>query len=59
MVEPCADPGILFSGSDWGEVSWCTVRKNAIGVRSELVKGGEISGCVVADNRNVLFPGRF
>ena len=59
VVEQCADPGILFYGSDWGEVSWCRVPDNAIGVRFELVRGGEISGCVVVDNRNVLFPGGF
>ena len=50
VVEECADTGILFYGSDWGEVSWCTVRENTIGIRFELVKGGGIRGCVVEDN---------
>ena len=51
--------GFLFYGSDWGEVLGCRVRENAPGIRFELVKGGEIRGCVVVDNRHVLFPGGF
>jgi len=38
VVEECADTGILFYASDWGEVLWCTVRENKNGTRFELVK---------------------
>ena len=50
VVEQCADPGILFYGSDWGEVACCTVRENKNGIRFELVEAGTIARCVVQDN---------
>ena len=50
VVEECADTGILFYGSDWGVVSWCTVRENRNGIRFELVEAGKIEWCVVQDN---------
>ena len=50
VVEQCADTGILFNGSDWGEVSGCTVRENKNGIRFEFVEHGAISRCVVEDN---------
>ena len=50
MVEQCADTGILFYGSEWGEVSGCTVRENKNGIRFELVEDGVIARCVVQNN---------
>ena len=33
VVDHCGDTGILSNGSDWGEVSGCTVRENKNGIR--------------------------
>ena len=44
VVEECADTGILFYRSDWGEASWCTVRENENGIRFELVEAHEGKG---------------
>ena len=49
-MERCADTGILFYGSDWGEVLWCTVRENTYGIRFELVRDGMIERCMVNEN---------
>lgn len=50
VVEQCADTGILFYGSDWGEVAWCTVVGNRAGIRFENVPVGKIEHCVLEHN---------
>ena len=57
VVEQCADIGISFYGSDWGEVSWCPVRDNRNRIRFELVKGGEIRGCAVGGQQKSSIGG--